>query len=163
MTEPGEPHGERDVVYAAEDAFARAERAERAFARTRRLEFQLVVVAAAAALAGMGFAGWNSWRTREFGFVIKDCTTPGGRCYETNRDAQTKFREELRALIRDVGQCQTLQILQHRDANERAHSLNATKHGYMYAAPAGEVPPPIPEQLREACAQFLPPNQGGTR
>lgn len=163
MPEPGEPNGEREAVWAAEDALSRANRAELKLARTRRLEFQLVVMTAVVALTGMFFAGWNTWRTRQFGFIIKDCTTPGGRCYESNRDAQQRFREELQDLIKDVGQCQTLQLLQHRDANEKAHALNAAKHGYVYAAPAGEIPPPIPNELQQACAKFLPPEQGGAR
>jgi hypothetical protein len=130
--------------------------AERVFARTRRLELGLVILASLAALVALGVSLWLS-------HLVVDCTNPGGRCYNKTRDANIAFRNELKDLIRDVGQCQTLQILQHRDANEKAHALNADRHGYAYTAPEGEVPPPIPEQLKEACAQFLPPRQGGTR
>lgn len=130
--------------------------AERIFARTRRFEMALVIVASLAALAALGV---TVWLVR----LVADCTNPGGNCFEKNRAAQMLFRDELRDLIHDVGQCQTLQLLQHRDANERAHVTNAEQHGYHYAAPAGEVPPPIPEDLKEACAQFLPTKQGGTR
>lgn len=125
-------------------------------ARMRHLELVLVVVATVAALGAVGFSGWNTYRTREFGRVIADCTTPGGRCYEANRRSNAEFRERLVQQISDVGECQTLQILQHRDANEKAHALNAKEHGYRYTAPATEVPPPIPEQLLNACDQFIP-------
>jgi len=158
-----ETNGEKDAVLAAEAAAARADRAEASLAKTRRLELCLVLVAALAGLSAMGFSGWNSFRTRQFGAVIKDCTTPGGKCFEQARKQNTEFREQLKQLIRDVGQCQTLQLLEHRDANERAHALNALKHGYMYSAPAVESPPPIPEELKKACDQFLTPAQGGTR
>lgn len=130
--------------------------AERSFARTRRYEMAMVVVASIAALAALGV---TVWLVR----LVADCTNPGGHCFEKNRAAQMVFRDELRDLIRDVGQCQTLQILQHRDANEQAHALAAERHGYRYTAPPGEVPPPIPEELKEACLQFLPKEQGGTR
>lgn len=156
-------NGERDAVAAAEEAVARAERAERRLARTRRVEFAFVVVSASAALSAMLFSGWNSLRTRQFGVVIKDCTTPGGKCYEQNRKASTEFRQQLLDQVQRVGECQTLQLLQHRDANERAHALNAAKHGYPYLAPAGEAPPPIPDQLKEACKEFIPANLGGEK
>jgi hypothetical protein len=130
--------------------------AERSFARTRQIEMVVVTVACIAALAALGV---SVWLVR----LVYDCTNPGGACFEKNRVAQMTFRDELRGLIRDVGQCQTLQLLQHRDANEKAHALNASEHGYPYAAPAGETPPSIPDQLKEACAQFIPRAQGGTR
>lgn len=130
--------------------------AERTFARTRRLELGMVVVATIAAMAALGVSLWLS-------HLVVDCTNPGGGCYNKTRDANIQFRKELRDLISDVGQCQTLQLLEHRDANEKAHSLNAEKHGYAYAASEGEAPPPIPEELKEACAQFIPKSKGGTR
>jgi len=137
--------------------------AEEASRRLRRVEFGIIVFVAVAAMAIGVATAWNTYRVRQFGQVIADCTTPGGRCYEQNRQAQMQFREDLRKLIRDVGQCQTLQLLQHRDANEKAHALNADKHGYHYMAPPTETPPPIPEELKRACDQFLTPAQGGTR
>lgn len=139
-------NGEEDLI----------KEAERTFARTRRLELAMVVASTIAAMAALGVSLWLT-------HLVVDCTNPGGACFEKTRQSNVQFRTELKDLIRDVGQCQTLQLLQHRDANERAHSLNAEKHGYTYAAPAAEAVPPIPDELQKACAQFLPPVKGGTR
>lgn len=130
--------------------------AEAALRRTRRVELAVVVVAAAAALVALGVCIWLVW-------LVRDCTAEGGDCYEKNRVAALQFRADLEKLVRDNAQCTVLQLLEHRDANEKAHDLNATEHGYRYVAPPGEAPPPIPQQLRDACRQFLPPTQGGTR
>lgn len=145
-------NGEGEAVRIATES---ARRTEKANAQTRRLEFILVVVAAVAALGAVAFSGWNSYRTREFGRIIADCTTPGGKCYEAGRKSNNEFRQMLLEKIDDVGECQTLQILLHRDANERAHTLNAKVHGYVYTSPTVEVPPPVPEELLHACDQFL--------
>lgn len=139
------PNGEERIV----------KEAERTFARTRRFEIAVVVAAALAAVSALGVSGWLT-------HLVADCTNPGGQCYSKNLKANIAFRQDLQDLIRDVGQCQTLQLLQHRDANERAHVLNAEMHGYTYSAPAGEVPPPIPDELQKACARFLPEFRGGT-
>lgn len=130
--------------------------AEKALHRLRRVEIAAVSVALVAALAALGVCIWLV-------ALVRDCTVEGGECYEKNRRSSLQFRDEIQTLIRDNAECNVLQLLEHRDANERAHGLNAGKHGYVYAAPAGEVPPPIPEALLAACDQFIPRNQGGKK
>lgn len=130
--------------------------AEKTFARTRRMEMAVVAVACIAAISALCV---TVWLVR----LVADCTNPGGECFEKGKRANIQFRDDLRDLIRDVGQCQTLQLLQHRDANERAHVAAAGAHHYHYAAPAHEAVPVIPEALEQACDQFIPKAQGGTR
>lgn len=137
--------------------------AEEALRRVRQIEIVLVSVTCLAAVAALAYSFVNSNRTRLLADTIADCTTKGGQCYEDNRRSSLEFREDLKKLISDVGQCQTLQLLLHRDANERAHAVNAEHHAYVYAAPTNETPPPIPEELKAACDQFIPKAQGGTR
>lgn len=156
-------NGQLEEVAAARDA-------QTALNRVRRLEFLLIVITMLAAVAAMGFSGWSSNRTRQFGKIIADCTTPKGRCYEDNRAAAIEYRnfvlaklDEIRTQVLDSAQCQTLQILQHRDSNESAHQKDAKAHGYTYVAPPAEAPIPIPQQLKDACQQFLAPHEGGTR
>lgn len=156
MSEPNGYPANGDAVEAIKVAEEAKAEAVRALRLTRNVELALVTVAAVAAVAAMSLSAWNSYRTREFGRIIADCTTPGGACYEANRQSSLDFRTQVKNLISEVGQCQTLQLLQHRDANEKAHTLNADEHGYRYRAPASEIPPPIPEQLRAACDQFIP-------
>lgn len=141
-----------------------------ASARLRRVELVLVAVTCVAAVVGVGFSVSASARTRRLGAVIADCTTKGGKCYEENRVSALEYRQtvlgalaELRLAILDSASCQTLQILQHRDANERAHQDEAAHHGYAYAAPETETPPPIPDQLKDACKKFVPSNLGGEK
>lgn len=130
--------------------------AEAALHRTRRIELAVVVVACAAALAALAVCIWLVW-------LVRDCTAEGGGCYERNRAASLQFRADLENLVRANAECTLLQLLEHRDANEQAHAADAARHGYRYAAPAGEMPPAVPTQLRDACKQFLPPTQGGPR
>lgn len=153
MTAPHDNgHGEAEAVKIAEEAKREAARAVRL---TKSVELALVAVAAIAALGAVGFSGWNTYRTRQFGAVIADCTTPGGKCFEANRRQSQEFRDQLRAQVDEVARCIALQLLQHRDANERSHVLNAQKHGYVYAAPPAETPPPIPADLEAACDRIL--------
>ena len=158
MSEPNgngdHSHGDAgEAIRLAEQAKEDARLAQR---RTSTIELCLVGVAALAAVAAMSFSAWNSYRTREFGRIIADCTNPGGKCFEQAKESNARFRQALVEQIDRVGECQTLQLLQHRDANEKAHALNAHEHGYLYVAPVGEAPLPIPEQLLAACDRFLP-------
>lgn len=104
------------------------------------------------------------------GQTIAGCTTRGRDCYEDTRRSSLEFRKalqgdiaELKASLLEATNCIIEQLAEHRDSNETAHRINAMKHGYVYEPPPGEVPPPIPAQLKAACDEFLPPSQGGTK
>jgi len=154
---------------AAEEVKA-AREAVSSLQQLRRFEFLLILLTCLTATLSMAFSGWNSARTRQFGQVISDCTTPKGRCYEENRKSSLSFRSDIidrlgqvQEAIEDTAQCIALQLIQHRDANELAHRLEAKQHGYTYIAPTGEQPIPIPSQLKDACNKFLTPAEGGTK
>lgn len=143
---------------------------ERATAKLRLFELALVSLTCIAAIIALAFAASSSARSREVARIIAACTTPGGDCYETNRQAGLEFRQAVlsrldavRDKILDATNCITEQLAEHRQANETAHELEAHQHGYLYSPPAGTIPPPVPEQLRAACRPFIPPEQGGTK
>jgi len=145
----------------------KAREAEVSLKKLRRFEFALVAITCLAATGSMVFSGYNSRRTKDFGVVIKDCTTPGGQCYEANRKNSADFRDaviskldELQSTLLESGKCNTSQLLQHRDANELAHRKQAQHDGYSYEAPKGEAPPVIPEDIRDSCRKFLTPSTG---
>lgn len=107
---------------------------------------------------------WDQGRT------IASCTTRGQDCYEDTRRSSLEFRraqradlDQLQAGLAEATNCIIEQLAEHRDSNETAHRINAMKHGYLYEPPPGEVPPPVPAQLKAACDEFLPPSQGGTK
>lgn len=123
----------------------------------------LAVYTAVVATLAFGFMAYGVFR-------IQDCTTPGGDCYRKARTSSMDFRSDvnrglnqLQARLLEASNCIIEQQAEHRDSNESAHQINAAEHGYTYSAPEGEVPPPIPEQLKHACEPFLPPTQGGTK
>lgn len=149
----------------------KAKEVEASLKRLRRFEFALVAMTCIAATVSMLFSGYNSSRTRDFGAVIRDCTTPKGKCYEANRKNSLEFRDDVTKKLQDLqqtllesGKCNTNQLLQHRDANELAHRLEAQHHGYTYMAPKGEAPPvAIPQDIQDACKKFLTSAQEGTK
>lgn len=136
--------------------------AEEALRRVRQIEIVLVAVTCLAAVSALFYSVTTSNRTRALADTIADCTTQGGRCYEDNRASALGYRADvlnrldmLQTRLLEASNCLTLQLLNHRHANEEAHALEAHQHGYLYTPPMGEAPIATPEQLKNACDQFL--------
>jgi hypothetical protein len=72
-------------------------------------------------------------------------------------------QHEIKQKVEAQARCVMEQLLEHRNANETAHQDLAKATGTVYRAPALEYPPPVPGALKNACDQFIPKSQGGTK
>lgn len=68
-----------------------------------------------------------------------------------------QHRDQASVRVNDSLLCVLEQLTEHRDANERAHTMIAPG----YAAPDNETPLKVPIELRAKCRKFLP--EGGAQ